>query len=244
MLGSILRASLAGGHLCQRASLGATSIIRTMTSPTNQLATPDDVWSYWFVRDNHLQTFFGRPDGIDDDIRARFSSTLEAIKRDESLRARWQTTPRDTLSLIVTLDQFSRNMYRGTSTAFEGDALCRDIVRAGLARKVDKELSRVERMFVYLPIMHHEDLESQEDIVRLSEQLAKDKPDEKDESFIQQSGFPASEVQTTLEQAAHYAKLHRDVIRRFGRYPGRNEALGRTSTEEELHALANEKVAF
>ncbi|KAJ1937794.1 hypothetical protein EC988_007777, partial [Linderina pennispora] len=130
-----------------------------------------------------------------------------------------------TLSLIILLDQMGRNMYRGQAKAFEGDAIARSLAMYMVRRKFHEQLRLVKRSFVYMPLMHAEDIEAQDLSVQLYSELAEQlqAPDED----AKNKGF------------AEFAEMHRDVIREFGRFPSRNLALGRESTPEELKWLEN-----
>jgi uncharacterized protein (DUF924 family) len=125
--------------------------------------------------------------------------------------AAWRDAPGTCLALVVLLDQFPRNMFRGTARAFEGDAGAREAARALLERGWDRDMSQAQRLFAYLPFEHSEALADQD----LACELMKDFDDE-------QRG---------------YAERHRDIIRRFGRFPHRNAALGRASTAAEVEFL-------
>ncbi len=128
----------------------------------------------------------------------------------------WAETARGMLALIVLLDQFSRNLHRGSPDSFAADAQARALARDAVAGGLDRLLHPVERCFIYLPFEHSEDLADQHESVRLFETLRLALGD------------------STVE----YAYRHRDVIRRFGRFPHRNAVLGRDSTSEELCYLA------
>jgi uncharacterized protein (DUF924 family) len=134
----------------------------------------------------------------------------------------WTDSPRRMLALIVLLDQFSRNLHRGSPQSFAADAQARALSRDAVARGFDRALHPVERSFVYLPFMHSEDLADQIESVRLYET-----------------------VRLALGDASvEYAYRHRDQIRRFGRFPHRNDVLGRKSTPEELRYLAGTGAEF
>ena len=133
----------------------------------------------------------------------------------------WRNEPGSCLALILLLDQFPRNMFRGTARAFATDAKARELTRHAIASGYDREVSPVKRMFFYLPLEHSENLDDQRDSVRLARGLtAKD--------FIQ------AEILKSAEE-------HLETIRRFGRFPGRNQALGRQSTQEEIDFLKDQK---
>jgi len=127
------------------------------------------------------------------------------------------------LALIVVLDQFPRNMFRGTARAFATDALALEAARHALARGFDRGMLAVERLFFYLPFEHSEALADQELACELTR--------------------PLDALEPGLE-AYRYALLHRDIIRRFGRFPHRNAILGRASTPEELEFLKGPGSSF
>jgi len=132
----------------------------------------------------------------------------------------WKKTPRTCLALALLLDQFPRNMFRGTARAFATDAKARKISRHAVASGFDRELPQTARMFFYLPFEHSEHLSDQMESVRLAGALA----DEFGE-------YPEG---TAIRKSAQW---HLDTIRRFGRFPGRNQALNRRSTKAEIEFL-------
>jgi uncharacterized protein (DUF924 family) len=133
----------------------------------------------------------------------------------------WRDKPRSCLALVLLLDQFPRNMFRGTARAFATDAKARELTRHAVSSGFDRELSPMMRMFLYLPLEHSENLDDQLESVRLNSALAAEDHD-------------YSEI---LEDAVQ----HMEAIRRFGRFPGRNHALGRQSTQEEMNFLKDQK---
>ena len=138
-------------------------------------------------------------------------------------REQWLAAARPALALAILLDQFPRNMYRGTPHAFASDPQALAVARAIVAHGLDRELLPVQRWFVYLPFEHAEDIEAQRESLRLFASLG-DGPD-------------AASVQD-------YAQRHHDVIARFGRFPHRNAILGRESTPEEVEFLAQPGSSF
>jgi uncharacterized protein (DUF924 family) len=132
--------------------------------------------------------------------------------------------PYGALARLVLLDQFTRNVFRGSARAFAGDELARDAALALIERGGERALSPVQRVFVYLPLEHAEDMALQQRSVALFEALAAEDPG--------------------LESTADYARRHREVIARFGRFPHRNAALGRESTAEERAYLAQPGSGF
>ena len=136
----------------------------------------------------------------------------------------WTTTAKGSLALIILLDQFSRNIYRGLSAAFRYDSLAQAICKRSLAQNRDEELTPIERVFLYLPLEHSEAIEDQEESVFCFNQL-------------RQAISPENAI--IFEGFYQYAVSHRDVVKKFGRFPHRNAALGRLSTQEELRWLSN-----
>ena len=133
----------------------------------------------------------------------------------------WKNEPRSCLALVLLLDQFPRNMFRGTARAFATDAKARELTRHAIASGFDRELSPLMRMFLYLPLEHSENLNDQLESVRLTSALA-----------AENHGY---------SEMLEYAEQHLEVFRRFGRFPGRNDALGRQSTQEEVNFLKDQK---
>jgi uncharacterized protein (DUF924 family) len=183
--------------------------------------SPRDVLAFWFGRGplSHRAAWF--------EANAVFDTSCEQFRRAvAAARAgaldAWTGTPRDTLALLLLLDQFSRNLYRGSPEAFAADPQARAIARTAVARGFDLPLHPVERCFVYLPFEHSEDLADQQESVRLFETLR------------------AALSDSSIESAYR----HRDVIRRFGRFPHRNATLGRTSTPDEIAYLAEPGAGF
>ncbi|KGJ87506.1 DUF924 family protein [Thalassotalea sp. ND16A] len=135
----------------------------------------------------------------------------------------WSETAKGTMALIIVLDQLPRNMYRGTDKAFKSDHLALQYCLLGLAKGYDKQLSLVERSFFYHPLEHAEDINMQQRCVVEFQRLQQEYQGEKQRQFIRSS----------LE----FAKLHLDIIEQFGRFPYRNQVLGRVSTAEEIEFI-------
>nr|WP_283949725.1 DUF924 family protein [Limobrevibacterium gyesilva] len=179
---------------------------------------------FWFQGEPNLfrrDPWFTKNEDFDAQCRTRFAVTAEAAL-DGTLDP-WADTPAGTLALLIALDQFPRNIHRGTYMAFAGDAHARRIARGAVAGGVDARLTPVQRVFLYLPFEHSEDLADQDLSVRLFEQL---------------------DGEAQLAGCIDYAHRHRDVVRRFGRFPHRNAALGRASTAEEEAYLAEPGSGF
>lgn len=194
----------------------------------------EQVLSYWLlpraetaaeVERQKDRWFTGSP-AIDDDIRARFGG-LVARARAGELDA-WNDSPRGTLAVIILVDQFSRNLHRGTPAAFSHDPAALALAQAGFDGGQFDALDPVERMFAALPFRHAEDAAAQKRAVALavSDALA---------------GPP--HLTDFLVYSVDWARKHLDVIVRFGRFPHRNAALGRASTPEEIEYLAYLKLA-
>ncbi len=183
--------------------------------------TPEEVLRFWFAGDPNAErkVWFQREAEFDSAC-ARFMDALRHAKSGDF--DHWTDTPCGTLALIILLDQFSRNLHRDSPEAFAADAKARRIARAAIAKGFDQSLGPVERMFVYLPFEHSEDLADQDESVRLFETLREALGDE----------------------TVRYAEDHREVIRSFGRFPHRNAVLGRTSTPDELAYLATPGAGF
>jgi uncharacterized protein (DUF924 family) len=171
---------------------------------------PEDIITFWFTQS--AGKWFGKNDAFDTEIRNRFLPTYEKAARGET--ADWRGTPHGRLAEVIVLDQFPRNMFRGTARAFESDTaalrLSEDTVHTG----EDKKLSRMERQFLYMPYMHSESRDAHKKAVWLFASLLP-------------WGWGAFV----------YELKHKKIIDRFGRYPHRNVALGRESTTEELAFL-------
>lgn len=168
----------------------------------------NEVIHFWFV-DVSPAHWFSRDDPIDTQIRERFTPLHERLSR---LRTGDLTTPEASLAGVIVLDQFPRNIFRNSPRAFSTDAQALAHTRHALERGFDGRLTPQQRMFLYMPFQHAESDEAQEKSVQLFEQLG-------------------------MEEPAEYAREHKRVIDRFGRFPHRNAVLGRTSTPEEVEFL-------
>jgi uncharacterized protein (DUF924 family) len=166
----------------------------------------------WFPEDE-------RPDVVqdrDESIRARFGDLVERALRGEF--ASWADSPRRCLSLIILLDQFPRNIYRGTARAFAGDDQALAVTLPGMQSAADGALNVVERIFFYMPLQHCEVREVQDESVAGYRRLLMETP---------------QELRGVFEDALKSAEEHRSIIERFGRFPHRNRVLERVSTPEE-----------
>ena len=165
---------------------------------------PGEIVSFW--GEAGPDKWFEQDEGFDHAIRLRFLPTYEAAANGEF--AAWEESVEGALALVLLLDQFPRNMFRGNARAFATDALARAVADRALARGFDHATELAMRPFFYLPFMHSEALIDQERCVRLYEALGDG-------------------------EQLRYAREHRDIVQRFGRFPHRNRALGRETTPAE-----------
>ena len=152
----------------------------------------------------------------DEQIRVRFGALVERAARGEL--AGWADGPRRRLSLILLLDQFPRNMFRGSARAFATDAQALALTLSGMQSAADAALEVVERIFFYMPLQHAESREVQEESVAAYRRVLSEAPAELREHFV---------------SSLRSAENHRAIIERFGRFPYRNQVLGRSSTPQE-----------
>ncbi len=172
-------------------------------APREGLAAAQDVLSFWPAAGP--DKWFSKDAAFDAEIRTRFVATYEAA----AARAiAWDGTAEGALALLIVLDQFPRNMFRGSARAFAADPLAREVAARAIARGFDRQIAVAERSFFYLPFEHSESLADQERCVALN----------------RASGDA---------DALKWAELHADIIRRFGRFPHRNAVLGRATTPDE-----------
>lgn len=180
------------------------------------VSAADDILDFWFVKSTP-EDWFKKNDGFDATIRERFGALVE-----DAAAARldgWRGSADGCLALILLLDQFTRNIHRGSPQAFAADHLALDYARHALNQGYDRAVAAERRPFYYLPFEHSEDLADQERSVRL---------------------FEAHGDPVMLD----YAIRHKVIVERFGRFPHRNAVLGRASTPEELEFLAGPNSSF
>ncbi len=194
-----------------------------------------DILSFWFgdaARNLDIialksDIWWNKSPSLDADIKERFESVLCALKNNEL--EDWRETPHGLLAMIILTDQFSRNIYRSTPAAFENDVLATSFCLEGMANRKDIELKLVKRVFFYMPLMHSESSKLQDKSVEQFTNLVDiSEPDEK--KYFQGN--------------LNYAVKHRDIVRRFGRFPHRNRILGRQSTAEEIEFLKTPGSSF
>ena len=184
-----------------------------------QPMNPTAVLDFWFRRDR--KDWFEKNPAFDEEIRGRFLPLFDrALKEELEL---WRQAAANCLALVILLDQFPRNMFRGSARAFAADPLARAAARVILDNGWDKGMSPDERMFAYLPFEHSESLADQERCLALMKEI---------------SVFPET------ADLPKWAEAHLVIIRRFGRFPHRNAALGRESTFEEAQFLKQPGSSF
>jgi uncharacterized protein (DUF924 family) len=197
-------------------------------------ATPVEVVDFWLAdgwrrgwpsEDQGKRWFSGGP-AFDADITTRFGE-LVAHALAGGLQ-QWahsaHSSPQSRLALLLVLDQFTRNVYRGSARAFSGDARAQVLVQRCLDSGADQSLPWVARVFTYMPLMHAENIALQDECVARFEQLARDVP---------------PQLTDRLASNVDFARKHQQIIARFGRFPYRNAVLGRTNTPEEDEFLVN-----
>lgn len=202
----------------------------TQTAPTatpppgGKPATPADILEFWLGDGMALgwptqdlsERWFGGGAALDQEVRARFGA--DVMRAMSGGLQEWQAQPESRLALVILLDQFTRNVFRGTGRAFDGDRCARRLVLQTLDCGEDQQLPLVGRVFLYMPLMHAEDAALQATCVACFSRLVDDAP---------------VALQPRIQGNLDFARQHQDIISRFGRFPYRNAALGRESTPEE-----------
>jgi uncharacterized protein (DUF924 family) len=199
------------------------------SSPTSlTTATPAAVLDFWLAdgvtlgwpsHEMNKHWFTGGPE-LDQAIAEQFGSAVAQAQAGGLVD--WEAAPLDRLALIILLDQFSRNMFRGSARAFIGDGRAQQLVLQTLANQEDRQLPWVGRVFLYMPLMHAENLALQDQCVASFAQLVAEAPDA---------------LKQRLQSNLDFARQHQDIISRFGRFPYRNAVLGRSKTPAEEEFL-------
>ena len=178
----------------------------------------DTILAFWFgASEEHGKrraAWFKKDAAFDDEIRSRFLVTFELAASGQLVQ--WQGQAQSCLALIVVLDQFPRNMFRGNPRAFAADALARETTLYALKHGFDTAMKPVERQFIYLPLEHGEALADQQQCLQLMQALA---------------------VYPETSDLHVWAEKHLVIIKRFGRFPHRNAVQGRESTLDEIEFL-------
>ena len=195
----------------------------------------DAVTAFWFKEhqlsapqiDRRMDIWFGEDPAFDHEIRQAFATDVE--KASEGELDHWADEPRGRLALILLLDQFRRNIYRGTAKAFEKDKAALKLCVEGAMQKKDRGLTPIQRVFFYMPLQHAESRKVQAKSVELFSRLAEAVSPTLKETFL---------------TIAQFAELHHDIIEQYGRFPHRNAVLGRDNTPEEDEYLAGDAPDF
>ena len=195
----------------------------------------EEILDFWFGEVNelgcsspeHRRRWWTKSDAFDEAIGSQFLSDYEAIVAGD--RDAWRNTPRGALAYIIVLDQFSRNMFRGTPSMFAADELAREVCYEGLDADFDADLSFDERLFFYLPLAHSEEMADHHRSIELLGGLV---------------DSCAESLEGDAKNYLDFAGRHKAIVERFGRYPHRNETLGRASTPQEAEFLKEPGSAF
>lgn len=179
------------------------------------MLSPKDILDFWYAPEMRSSWFNSTP-ALDAQIRARFEPVWEAAVRGEL--DVWLGSPNGCLALAIILDQFPLNMFRGTAKSFSSEGQAIAVSKHAIAQAYDRQTNPAQLAFLYMPLMHSEDLADQD---------------------LSVESFAAAGLDNNLRFAQH----HRELVRRFGRFPHRNAILGRESTPEERDYL-NSKEAF
>jgi len=199
------------------------------------LARIDQILAFWFKEqalsapqiDRRMDIWFGEDPVFDEAIKAEFEDDIERASQGQL--DYWADEPRGRLALILLIDQFRRNIHRGTAKAFSHDKLALKLCVEGAMEKKDKGLTPIQKVFFYMPLQHAESAKVQAKSVELFNKLA-------------ESVSPT--YQETFLTVAQFAELHKDIIDQFGRFPHRNQLLGRENTPEEDEYLAGDSPDF
>ena len=208
-----------------------------MHGKTNPPGEIEDVLEFWFgpgpertaleIADEKTPLWWSKNEAIDREIAARFAATSEAAG--DGQLAHWGESPRGLLALIICTDQFPRNIHRDKPGAFAWDPVALTFAKHCVDSGIARQLRPIERVFVYLPFEHSEDLAEQQRSVALYRALAQGAVPDESELFNNYLDF---------------ALRHLAIIERFGRFPHRNRILGRASSDEEIAFLKQPGSSF
>lgn len=195
----------------------------------------DAILAFWFKEhelsapqiDRRMDIWFGEDPAFDHEIQQHFAGDVENAS--EAKLDHWADEPRGRLALILLLDQFRRNIYRGTSRAYDKDRAALKLCVEGAMQRKDRGLTPIQRVFFYMPLQHTESLKVQTKAVELYTRLAE---------------AVSPTLRETFLTIAQFAELHRDIIEQYGRFPHRNALLGRQNTPEEDEYLAGDAPDF
>jgi tRNA pseudouridine(55) synthase len=227
--------SVSGCQAGLNASAAAASSVSSSSASSSSAPMPADaaaVFDFWFLpasdpkHDQSRPEWWKKDPAFDQQIREKFGALIERGLKGELSDWSSSGNPKAALAFILLMDQFTRNIFRGDKKSFAGDAYALAVAKEMVKSGADKQLSFTQRVYVYMPFMHSESLADQDECIRLFNELAKD-----------QGKDPAT-------SESKYAKMHRDIIQKWGRFPHRNEMLGRQSTPEEIEFLKTPGSSF
>jgi uncharacterized protein (DUF924 family) len=215
--------------------------VKLLSENTEVTISDDDkarieaILGFWFKEqelsapqiDRRMDVWFGEDEAFDLECREDYSADVEMASA--GALDHWADDPRGRLALILLLDQFRRNIFRGTAEAFEYDKAALKLCVEGAREKKDKGLTPIQQAFFYMPLQHAESPRVQEKSVAIFNRLA-------------EAVTPTH--RETFETMATFAELHRDIVEQFGRFPHRNKLLGRKNTSEEDEYLAGDSPDF
>jgi len=188
-----------------------------------------EILNYWFAGDlqdapkldSRMELWFGTDPAVDQEIKKRFGTQVKAALQGKLNH--WSKTPQGRLALIIVLDQFARRCLRGRKEAYAGDALTLQLCAKGATNEMHRELTAEQRLFFFMPLQRAESNKIQDRSVKVYQAMVK---------------RVSATMRETFETFAMFAELRKDVIAEYGRFPHRNEALGRSNTESEAKVLA------
>lgn len=209
-------------------------MVSDINADTSAVRSPQQVLQTWFLDDSSKRMDLPQPKRwfmggaqLDQKLKSEFSPTLTLAG--ENRLDHWLDSTEGTLALIILLDQFNRNINRGTAAAFQYDAKALDVSKHALAAGIPEQLPVSQRMFCFMPFEHDESIESQHRSVALFQKLKEDAP---------------ADFSEFADRALASAIEHKDIIEQFGRYPHRNTVLDRSSTEAELDWILQKGKSF
>ena len=215
--------------------------VKLLSESTDATITDDDqlridaIIAFWFREqglsapqiDRRMDVWFGSDEVFDHECKKDFSDDVAAAS--EGKLDHWAHEPHGRLALILLLDQFRRNIYRGTAEAFSKDKMALKLCVEGAMAKTDQGLAPIERAFFYMPLQHAESKKVQAKSVELFSKLAE---------------AVSPTFRETFETITQFAELHRDIVEQFGRFPHRNKLLNRENTPEEDEYLSGDNPDF
>ena len=175
------------------------------------ITEPQEILEFWFSNSSK-KLWFNSTDEFDQTIKSKYETLWEVARNGEL--DHWRNKAEHALALIILLDQFPLNMFRGMAKSFASESYAIEIVHYAIDNKYDQELPKAQLPFLYMPLMHSENLQDQDLSIKL---------------------FESAKLKSNIR----FAKHHREIIQKFGRFPHRNSILGRDSSQAELEYLAS-----